>query len=81
MRLDPSFADARYNLGTVRLQQGQAPEAIDHYEQVLRINPDSAEAHHNLGVAMLRLGRMPEAITHCEQAMMWGCAGIARHSK
>lgn len=21
------------------------------------------------------------AITHCEQAMMWACAGIARHSQ
>ena len=48
---------------------GQAREAIEHYQQALRIKPDYAEAHNNLGIALLQEGKIEEAIAQYEQAL------------
>jgi tetratricopeptide (TPR) repeat protein len=62
-------AEAHYNLGSILSLQGQAPEAMAHYEQALRLNPDYAEAHYNLGGVLFRQGKVPEAVAQYEQAL------------
>ncbi len=57
------------NLGNALLAQGNARDAITHYEEVLRIHPDDAQTHGNLGAALVKLGRPQEAIQHCEEAI------------
>ena len=60
---------AHFNLGIALGQAGKIPEAIEHFEQVLRIKPDFAEAHYNLGIALAQTGKIEEAVAHYEQAL------------
>jgi tetratricopeptide (TPR) repeat protein len=69
LQRNPEAWLAHSNLGAVLLQEGRLPEAISHYEAVLRLKPDHASTHSNLGYALSRTGRMPEAIAHYEEAL------------
>jgi tetratricopeptide (TPR) repeat protein len=60
---------AHNNLGSILLQTGRIPEAIEQYEQTFRIKPDYAVAYYNLGNALLKEGRVPEAIAQYEHAL------------
>ena len=57
------------NLGVVLLQNGQADEAMAHYEKALEINPGYAEARTNLGKALLQQGQVDEARAQFEKAL------------
>jgi Flp pilus assembly protein TadD len=54
LEINPNYADAHYDLGTVLLQKREVNEAIVQYQKVLEINPEYAEAHNNLGTAFLQ---------------------------
>jgi tetratricopeptide (TPR) repeat protein len=70
---------AHNNLGTILLEHGRIPEAIEHYEEALRIDPDFALANNNLGNALLDTGRTPEAIEHYERAVRVSPDNSAMH--
>lgn len=61
LRLDPSSAAARFNLGNALLLGGEPAAAAQAYRAVLEGEPDHAGAWINLGVALLRLDRPAEA--------------------
>ncbi len=61
---------AHNNLGNILLRDGNANDAIAHYEQALRIKPDYVEAHNNLGKALAQIGRSREAIAQYEEALL-----------
>jgi len=52
--LEPSFAQAYFNLGLVRLLQRQPSDAIEALNKSLRLQPDQRGAHLFLGIAYYR---------------------------
>jgi protein O-mannosyl-transferase len=69
LRLEPAFADARYNFGNLLLRNGQIDESISQYQEVIRLKPDYALAYNNLGYALYRKGRNEEAINQFQEAI------------
>lgn len=70
VRLEPSYPEAHFNLGSALAHSGGLEEAIAEYETALRLKPDYAEAYNNLGNALSHLpGRLPDAIAHYETAL------------
>ena len=59
---------AHYNLGIVLSEQGEADQAIDHYQRAVALRPDYAEAHYNLGRLLVEQGQLNDAIAHYERA-------------
>ena len=57
--INPNFARAHNNLGSILQGQGRLNEAIECYNKALKINPDFAGVHSNLGNALSGLGRHP----------------------
>jgi len=70
LKIEPTFAEAHYNLANAFLRGGRFEEAIMHYEQALKIKPAFAEAHYNLGIALEQVGRVQAAIEHYEQVLL-----------
>jgi tetratricopeptide (TPR) repeat protein len=66
---DPSDAQVLQLLGTIRLQQGNCPAAIDLMRRAIAAGPDQAEFHVNLGVALVTAGRAEEAIEEYRRAI------------
>jgi tetratricopeptide (TPR) repeat protein len=60
---------ALINLGSLRKQQGNLPEAIKLFEQVIQIDNTQAIAYYNLGVAYRTQGYLDRAIEAYQQAI------------
>ncbi|TPV97288.1 MAG: tetratricopeptide repeat protein [Myxococcales bacterium FL481] len=56
LELDPDFAPAWTNLGSLLAEQGQLDRARDHFDHALRCDPDQPEARLNLAELALREG-------------------------
>jgi tetratricopeptide (TPR) repeat protein len=69
IELQPYYADAYYNRGSVLFAKGRIDEAVADWEKTLQIQPSYADAHTGLGNALLRKGSLREAIAHYEQAL------------
>jgi len=54
LRLDPQHADARHDLGVVRLRQGNSAEAARSFVDAVRSDPSQKIARRNLDVVVLR---------------------------
>ena len=48
LRINPSYAEAHNNLGSVLEQNGRISEAISHFSAALRIFPQYKDAQNNL---------------------------------
>jgi tetratricopeptide (TPR) repeat protein len=59
LALQPDFAEAHVNLGSVLQAQGAADQAIAHFRRAIALMPDFAPAHYNLGNALALAGRDP----------------------
>lgn len=57
------------NLGTLLLQKGQLPEALQHFQAALEQKPDYVEAHYNMGDALMRMGRVNDSIAQYNAAL------------
>ena len=69
IRLQPDYAEAYYNRGSVLFAKGRIDEAIADWEKTLQIQPNDADAYTGLGNALLRKGSLREAIAHYEKAL------------
>jgi tetratricopeptide (TPR) repeat protein len=71
LRLKPDYAEAHYNLGTLRFKEpGRLADAIAEFQEALRLKPDYPEAHNNLGDALFsQPGRLEEAIAQYREAL------------
>jgi tetratricopeptide (TPR) repeat protein len=66
--LEPDFADAHCNLGTLHYNRSQRDEARACYEAALRCDPGHLEAHFNLGNLLEEDGRRERALHHYKAA-------------
>lgn len=81
----PTFAEAFFNLGLVREEQGQNEEAITSFERALTLKPRLRGANLFLGVAQFRLNQTEKAITafkkevsaYPKDASAWMWLGVA----
>ncbi|MDE3181425.1 MAG: tetratricopeptide repeat protein [Acidobacteriota bacterium] len=61
IKLDPSFADAHMQLGTLYSGQHRNSEAIAEFREAIRLRPQLADAHYHLGEALVRAGQRAAA--------------------
>jgi tetratricopeptide (TPR) repeat protein len=59
--LDPKFADAHLQLGTLYASGGKYTEAVPEYQQAIKLKPDLPDAHYRLAQAYLRIGEKASA--------------------
>lgn len=69
LELDPDFASAAINLGTLHYHQGEFSEAERYYRRALEIHPSYALAFFDLGNVLDETGRPMEAIEAYTQAV------------
>lgn len=69
LKKKPDFIVALFNLGTLRLAQGDDRAAISIFEEVVNMQPSYASAHYNMGSAYYRLGSAGQAIASFKMAV------------
>jgi tetratricopeptide (TPR) repeat protein len=69
LALEPDFADAHCNLGTLYYHRGAREEARFHYAAALRLDPRHLEANFNLGNLLQEEGRRESALRHYKRAL------------
>ena len=60
----PRSADAQYQMGLLKQQDGDWPGSISNLETAVKLKPDLAQAHYRLALAYWRGGRKEEAQVH-----------------
>ena len=68
VKMDPNFADAHNNLGTVYYQNNQMKQAIKEYQKAIAINPAQATYHSNMGTAYLERKEFDKATSEYARA-------------
>src|SRR5712671_5661013 len=76
--LDPTSADAFFNLGAAYMEKHDYSEAIAPLKRALQLSPDLAVAHQFLGYALLAQGYAVEAIPHLQRVGALDALGIAQ---
>ena len=61
IHVDPGYAEAWNNKGTIFDQMGQARDAMECYKQALEVNPGHEKAKRNLHLLLVRSGNKKEA--------------------
>ena len=69
IELNPSYAKAHYNLGTLFLKLGDYREALEALREAIRLNPRSSDALYNLAAAYAQLGDKENALQFLKQAI------------
>jgi tetratricopeptide (TPR) repeat protein len=59
--LDPSSAEAHYQLGNLALENGSTKEALDELQKAAQLEPDASKTHFALARACRRLGQKETA--------------------
>ncbi len=67
--IDPEFADAWFNLGTVKGRHGDLVGAQSCYRRAIVLRPDQERARVNLGVVLFRAGQTAAARSELETAI------------
>lgn len=69
VEIEPSFAEAQYNLGVALVKVGKFEEALSHFERAVDLNPYFIRGYHAMGNSLLRVGRNEEAIEKYTRAL------------
>jgi tetratricopeptide (TPR) repeat protein/mono/diheme cytochrome c family protein len=69
IRLKPSYANARVNLGILLQTQGRIAEAISQFRAAIAADAGSFEAHLNLGTALTGTPELAEAAEQLQRAV------------
>jgi tetratricopeptide (TPR) repeat protein len=86
VKLAPGFAQAHFNLGLVRQQEGRNDEAIQSFEKALALQPKLRGANLFLGITEFRLNHLDKAAAAVEKettahpgdANAWMWLGVVR---
>jgi tetratricopeptide (TPR) repeat protein len=82
----PAFAEAHFNLGLVREEQGRFDEAIASFQKALALKPRLHGANLFLGIAYFRLNQLDKALaaiqkesaSYSQDAAAWMWLGVVR---
>jgi tetratricopeptide (TPR) repeat protein len=69
IELDPAYADAHNNLGSVLQRRNDLPGAIAHLRRSLELNPEQLNAYRNLGNALSASGEAEGAVSAFTEAL------------
>jgi protein O-mannosyl-transferase len=69
LKINPSYLDARLNLGGAFMKMGQVELAATQFEAALETDPDHVKANADYGAAVTRLGRLDLAERHLKKAL------------
>jgi tetratricopeptide (TPR) repeat protein len=69
LALDPTNANAAYELGEIYRQSGERDKARDYFEMALQSYPDFEEAQVGLARALIALGKPDQALPHLRKAL------------
>jgi Tfp pilus assembly protein PilF len=72
IEIDPSFVQARNNLGATYLGLQEYEKAAEQFQKAIDLDSKIAEPHGNLALALLLLHRFPEAETAARSALAIG---------
>ncbi|MFH1998659.1 MAG: sulfatase-like hydrolase/transferase [Planctomycetota bacterium] len=72
VELDPTFANAYNNLGSLCGQRGAYSEAVNYFKKAIAIDPEMGEAHLNCAVSLIMLEEFKKAIPHMDKAQQLG---------
>ena len=67
--VNPSSAEAHYNLGTAQMKLSHAEKAIANFQKALAIAPQHYDALNNLSIALLATGKISAAFATIQQAI------------
>jgi len=68
LKIDPSNANAAYELGEINQKAGQFDKAREFFERALKYYPDFQQAQLGLGGTLLSLDRAAAAVPHLQRA-------------
>jgi tetratricopeptide (TPR) repeat protein len=69
LRLDPTNANAAYELGEINREAGKLSEAQQFFEAALKNYPDFEEAHVGMAAILIALEKPAEALPHLQKAI------------
>ena len=72
LRLNPGYAEAINNIGTVYYAKKNPKRAIAEYQKALKLTPKSASIHSNLGTAQFARKKYEEAFAAWQKAYRAG---------
>lgn len=77
--LDPAFADAHNDLGTVYFHLGQYQESAEHFQKAIDLAPAHRQANDNLCFVLVKSGRYAEAGQAADQILKLGRGSAMAH--
>lgn len=69
VEIEPSFAEAQYNLGVALVKVGKYEEGLSHFEKAVDLNPYFIRGYYAMGNSLLRLNQNEEAIKQYTKAL------------
>ena len=66
--INPSDADAHYQLGLIYQQRRQSAPAMERFQKAVEIDPAAADAHYQLGRIARQMGQFEQAMDHLRTA-------------
>ena len=67
--LDPTYAEAYFNLGMSYMKLDKVPAATQAFEQALKLEPDSSGPYVQLGTLYLKQGKRDRAVEAFKKAI------------
>jgi len=61
LKLNPSYGSAHLNLANIYLYRGQLPEALEHFDNLLKLEPYHPEGRYGFADVLFRMQRYQEA--------------------
>jgi protein O-mannosyl-transferase len=69
LKINPGYATALYNLGTVCENKGRMDEAIGYYLKALKVKPKYFDALNNIGMVFYHQGKYNKAVLYFKKAL------------
>jgi tetratricopeptide (TPR) repeat protein len=68
IQMDPNFAEAYANLGSILANQNKLAESLPNFENAIRLKPNSPEFHYMLGQVLYAQNKMADAVESVKKA-------------